>query len=104
MSSWSAGLRDPAVPHLRKTVHSSGKREIQVNFASKNEAKLNQREITARFVNSSGKRGRFTSPRLRGEVGAKRRARGASAYVVLRLSRIEPLTPVPAKSGAREKH
>src|ERR1700687_1663190 len=64
MSSCSMDLRDPAVPHLRKTVHSSGKREIQVNFASKNETKLNQRETTARFVNSSGKRCRFTSPRL----------------------------------------
>src|ERR1700736_1086594 len=67
MSSCSMDLRDPAVPHLRKTVHSSGKREIQVNFASKNETKLTG-TITARFVNSSGKRSRFTSPRLRRAV------------------------------------
>ncbi len=35
----------------------------------------------------------FTSPRLRGEVGAERRVRGASTYVVLQHLRRKPLTP-----------
>jgi hypothetical protein len=45
----------------------------------------------------------FTSPRLRGEVGAKRRVRGYRSDHGLRIRRKSPSPqPSPRKSGARE--
>jgi hypothetical protein len=49
---------------------------------------------------TSERRGPFTSPRLRGEVGAQRRVRGAlREFLCLLYSLIEAPHPLPVRTG-----